>query len=538
MESAPSEIDPSSGAAASGRAAAWRAGLGWLTCVALAALAYRDLLWVQPEQALSKELERWFFVPSSSMAPVVVLLSLWLLYRRLPTLRALPPLGGSRPTGSALLAAGVASYLWATYTSAADLLVPSLMLNLLACAWLWRGAAGLRAVLLPVLFLVFAMPLPPPALSQLVFRLQLGTTEVAGSLLYALGVPHVVSGERIVRPENTFSVIETCSGLRSMETLTIVSILMMDLFRRRGLHAWLIVLAAPPVAFLLNGVRAVLLILNPHSEIATIHNLQGVAILLGGVLLLFALDGLLEWGGRRRSPRPRARVSEPAPVRPWGALPAAPAVAGALAACLAASLWLPRWEVPDQPALNLRSRFSRGLGGSLRTAELETDRLFLGSASFRESFTLRYSPHEGDPVVLFFGLGWRPDRGRGLSPKTRLPGSGWIVEEEFPVTLEPGARAAHAMVLRSGSQRVLSYHWTEGALAWPLEALRGLLALDRSPLRRSEEVRVVRIGTAIVGPLPAGKKAAQETLVSFYHLLQPLLDGLEADLAAPEKNFS
>lgn len=535
MESAPSETDDASAARASGRTGAWRAALGWLACGTLAALAYRDLLWVQPERALPEELEQWFFVPSTSMAPVVVVLSLWLLYRRLPALRALPPRGGSRATGGALLAAGLASYLWATYTGASDLLVPSLMLNLLACAWLWRGPAGLRSVLLPVLFLVFAMPLPAPLLSQLVFRLQLGTTEVAGSILYALGVPHMVAGERIVRPENTFSVIEACSGLRSMETLTIVSILMVDLFRRRGLHACLVVLAAPPVAFLLNGLRAVLLILNPHSEIATVHNLQGIAILLGGVMLLFALDGLLEWGERRRGPRPAPRASEAAPGRPWGGLPGAPLVAGVLAACLAASLWLPRWEDPGQPALNLESRFARGLGGSLRTARLETDRLFLGSASFRESFTLRYSPHQGDPVVLFFGLGWRPQRGRSLSPKTGLPGSGWIVEEEYPVTLEPGARQARAMVLRSGSQRVLSYHWTEGALAWPVEALRAFLALDRSPFRRREEIRVVRIGTALMGAVPVGKKAAQETLVSFYHLLRPLLDGLEADL---EKTFS
>jgi exosortase len=535
MESAPSEIDDPTGAGAGGRAAAWRAGLGWLVCGVLAALAYRDLLWAQPERALPEELEQWFFVPSTSMAPVVVLLSLWLLYRRLPALRALPPHRGSLPTGCALLAAGLASYLWATFTSAPDLLVPSLMLNLLACAWLWRGAAGLRNLLLPVLFLVFAMPLPPPLLSQIVFRLQLGTTEVAGSILYALGVPHMVAGERIVRPENTFSVIEACSGLRSMETLTIVSILMVDLFRRRGLHAWLVVLAAPPVAFLLNGLRAVLLILNPHSEISTIHNLQGVAILLGGVVILFALDGLLEWGQRRRGHRRGLRPRVEAPSRPWGALPGAPAVAGVLAACLAASLWLPRWEPPGEPTLNLKRRFERGLGGSLRTTELDTDRLFLGSASFRESFTLRYSPHQGDPVVLFFGLGWRPERGRSLSPKTALPGSGWIVEEEFPVTLEPDARPARAMVLRSGSHRVLSYHWTEGALCWPAETLRALLALDRSPFRRRQEIRVVRIGSAVVGPLPEGKKAAQENLVSFYQLLRPLLDGLEA---GPEKNFS
>lgn len=544
MDSAPPASQAASPEAEPGsRTLRWRGRLGWLCCGALTVLAYWDLLRVRPEHALPEELQDWFFVPSSSVEPAVVLMGLWLVYRRLPRLRALPDRPGSLRVGAALLAGGVGTYLWATYTGAPDLLVPSLILNALACAWLWRGAAALRVLALPLAFLVFAMPLPGPLLNQVIFKLQLGTTRVAGAILYGLGVPHVVWGERIVRPENTFSVIESCSGLRSMETLSIVAILMIDLFRRRGLHAWLVVLAAPPVAFLLNGLRAVLLILNPHSEIAAIHTAQGVAILLGGVVTLFAFDGLLEWAGRRRAGRgPDARepappAGEPGPQRRSLALPA---TAAGLATCVLAALWLPRWQEPARPTLTLKSVFERGLGGSLRTTELDTDRLYLGSATFRQSFTLRYSPREGDPVVLFFGLGDRQRRSQSpLSPKTERPGSGWIVEERFPVRLEPAGPTANAFVLRSGGSRVLTYQWVEGAQSWPVELLRAFLALDRSPLRRREEIRVVRIGTAIVGSPPLGKARAEQNLLSFYHLLRPLLEGpARVGLSRPGKSFS
>ncbi len=63
----------------------------------------------------------------------------------------------------------------------------------------------------------------------------------------------------------------------------------------------------------------------------------------------------------------------------------------------------------------------------------------------------------------------------------------------------------------------------------------GLIEMLSSRLERSGEIRVVRIGAAVEGHLPAGKIAAQEKLVSFYHLLRPLLDGLKEDL---EKRFS
>ena len=519
----------SSSESRSGWRAAIRRNLGWIAAAALAALAYRDLLSVQAELALPEELERWFFVPSSSLSAAVVVLALWLLYRRVPRLRAVPAAPGSPRVGLGLLGAGLLIYLWATYTSATDLLVPSLMLSGAAAAWLWRGAAAIRAACLPLAFLVFAMPLPAPLLNEVIYLLQLGTTELAGAILYVFEVPHVVSGERIVRPRDTFSVIESCSGLRSMEILTIMAILMADLFRRRGLHAWILVLTAPFVAFFLNGLRAVLLIVNPHSEIAAVHNLQGIAILLGGLVLLFLLDGVLEWGpfGLSSPDEP-----EPEPAGPGGGPPRA--VAAAMGVAVVASLLLPRWEPPSAPPVQAMDRAARHIG-TLRSKPLSTDRLFLGSTGFAESFTIRVEQDGADPVVLFLGVGSRTARHRSpLSPKTALPGSGWIVEERFPVDLGEAEGEAEGRILRSGSTRVLVYSWNRGAGSWLEEVVRSFLALDRSFLRRTSEVLVVRIGAAL-SSAPGGKTKAEQRLVSFSRTLRPLLDELQATL---EKTFS
>ncbi len=514
----------------------WKAGLrrhlGWIAAGVLALLAYRELLWVQPERTLPEELEEWFFVPSQSLAPAVMMLALWLLYRRIPRLRAAPDVPGSPGVGLGLLGAALVTYLWATYTGATDLLVPSLVFCGAGSAWLWRGGPAVRAARLPLAFLVFAMPLPAPLLNEVIYLLQLGTTELAGAILYGLEIPHLVSGERIVRPKDTFSVIESCSGLRSMEILTLMAILMTDLFRRQGLHAWIVVLAAPFVAFLLNGLRAVLLILNPHAEIAAVHNLQGIAILLGGLFLLFLLDGLLEWGPFGLS---SSREPDPPPAPASGETRASHAVAATMGAAVLASLLLPRWEPPDAPAIEALDRASRHVG-TLRARPLTTDRLFLGSAGFAESFTLRVEEPGEEPVVLFLGVGNRTERHRSpLSPKTALPGSGWIVEERFSVDPGEGEPPVRASVLRSGSSRVVVYSWTRGAGSWAEEVLRSFLALDRSPLRRSGDVLVVRIGTALRSTTAQGKVKVEQRLVSFFRSLRPLLDELETSL---EKSFS
>ena len=519
-----------------------RGGRVWLLLSLLLALfAYRRLLWLEPERSLPEEIEEWFFIPSDTIAPVVVLMTLWLLYRRRARLLRLPAGSGAPLLAAALLVGGTAFYGWATLTGASDLLVPSLMLNAFGLAALWKGAPALRAVRLPVAFLFFAMPLPAPLLNEVVFRLQIWTAELSGWLLFLLRVPHFVAGEQILTSTQVFSIIEACSGLRSVETLTMVAILMIDLFRRRGLHALLVVAAAPPVAFFLNGCRAITLILNPHSDIAAIHNLQGVAILLSGLLILFVFDGLL---GRLEAPEPaspRRRIALPpaAPPAPRARLIAA---AGVLAVASAASLWLPMWPpVPYQP-LHLASTLRLSMGGLL-ASEIETDSTFLGSVGFGERSTQRFLRY-GKSVELFVGVGSRSVRLRSpLSPKTGLPGSGWVIEEEGPVVLEPGAIEARARLLRSGSRRVLVYHWYEGAGSWLGELARAFLALDRSPLRRAEQIVAVRLGTQVVGPVPAGRREAAGVLAKFYRRLRPALDRLQdrkkfSLFTVPRKRFS
>lgn len=513
-----------------------RSALAWVAAgVGFAVLAYHDLLLFEAERSLPAELEEWFFVPSQSIAPAVVGMSLWLLYRRLPRLRGLPARPGSLWRGAALLLAGLGVYAWATYTEASDLLVPALILHGAACLWLWKGGAAVWTARLPLALLVFAMPLPRPLFNELVFRCQIWTTELAGWMLYVAGLPHHVSGDRILRSDFTFTVIESCSGLRSMETLTLVAILMVDLFRRRGGHAWLVVLAAPLVAFVLNGARAVLLIVNPHSQIAAIHNLQGVAMLLTGLVLLFLLDELLGRfpRGARRPAQGSTRKREPGQAPPmWGR---AGLAIGALAAAAAASFLLPHWEPEPGSGLDVAQEIGAGIGFS---TEVEVDRTFLGSAGYGQVFARLFTrAGQSDQVLLFVGVGRRINRHRSpLSPKAAFPGSGWIVERETDVRLEPDGRWVRARILRSGSRRQLSYSWYEGAHGFPEEVLRAFLALDRSPWGDPGEIMAVRLAVPLRGPVDVSEPPAHENLMSFCIELRPLLSHVGAVLS--RKRFS
>lgn len=493
-----------------------KAGLALLWLL-LGVAAYRELFGFGPSRGLALEAEAFFFRASSTSPLAVLALAFWLVFRRLSRLRALPSRGGPAWLAGALLLGGMLILAWSTATRAPDLLIPSLILNGLGLAVLHRGPRSIRVLAVPAAFALFAVPIPAPLLNQVVFALQIATADFTGWLLDALGVAAFVTGDQIVQSDQTFAVIENCSGLRSMQTLTMIAVLLFDLFRRGALHAWLIVLAAPPVGFAMNGLRAVTLVLNPHSEIVAIHNLQGIAILLGGLLVLYALDGLLSLllGAGPGVRRDGQRLAAPQPPASWSR---AAAVTGVLAVAAAVSLWVPAWEAPPRVGTGLTQAIEREMDG-WRSKPLDIDERFLGHVGFSERVFRRYR-RERESVDLFIGLGNRDQRARSLfSPKTALPGSGWIVEETGAARLEPGGLEVDAQLVRSRASRRLIFHWYAGTDGLGDETLRSLLAIDSSPLRRPGEGVVVRISTEVAGPGRAERREAEQRLRRFYRAL-------------------
>ena len=276
-----------------------------LLALGLGCFLYYSLFFPPDHTKLVAQGEEFFFEANEAARAPVLLLSLWLLYRRSHYRDVLRGAGALVP-GLAALALTVALYVWGAYTRAEDIQLASVMGLLTGVVLLLGGRAGLRAYWLPIVFLAFALPLSPVLLSAAMYPIQLATASYAGVILNSIGVASYVQGDQILRPENTFVVIETCSGVRTIVTLSMLTVLLIDLFERRGAHAVILILLAPFVAFLTNGLRVVTLVLNPHSSIHSIHNLQGVAMLLVGLTAIYLLDLLLERALGSRAPRAEA----------------------------------------------------------------------------------------------------------------------------------------------------------------------------------------------------------------------------------------
>lgn len=510
--------------------AALRAGWPTNLLVGVAVLAigfaYSSLFTLGERFGFAVGVEYWLFRPTDNAPLVILVLSAWLFYRRWYRVQSMPR-GAAHPVWIASsVGAAVAVHAWAVYTRAYDLEIVSLVFGMSALVLASWGRAGLRALWLPLLFLLFAIPMPAPLLLAIVFKLQIWTAQFAGLLLYSIGIPVLVSGDQIIRATQTFQVIEGCSGMRSIETLTMLSILMVDLFGRRGWHAAVLVLAAPLVAFFLNGFRVLTLILNPHSEIIAIHNLQGIAILLVGLLLIYALDMAIE----------RLRGGEQQPAWEIDDRPARGSATnlwlgcalGALAiGTLSSALLVPSWTEPARQSARVLNAVAPQLVEWTAT-DVEADFIYQGSVRFGEVVHRTYALDEA-PVGVFVGLADLGQRGGSpISPLTARPGTGWMEVEHGLVSLPGLEQPVEFIEYSKGKQRKLVYHWYEGHMGLAAESLRSLAALDRSPLQRTRPLYVVRLETPITGHRAGDRESAAARLVTVYDRLAPALERLQA----------
>ncbi len=509
----------------------------WPALLLLIGFAYRGLAGYQPEAKLYdiRGAERWFFVVSETSPYLIYVVFGWfLLMRRHALERALVAgRSGSHASGPAamgtagvLLSAALALYLWAYHVGALDLLIPSFAFTLLGGVTLLGGHRALRCLLFPCAFLVFAIPLPAVLVNLLVFPLQLATAQLAAGMLDLIGMEVVVFGDFIITPRELFHVIETCSGLRGIETLVMASVLYVDLVYRNRLHAALIVLTAPALAFLVNGLRVVTIVMNPLSETVAIHTLQGMVVLVLGVLSLVAVDRLLvrlPYLARRAPRRPLPEPEEATARRARIFDGRAAGLAGVLGLLAFAPLWLPLWHAPERDVPRLSQLLPPVLGDwQAKRGGLEPG--YLGTVRFDEYAVRRYQAAEraGDletEVTLFTARHRRLDRrGSLISQKTAYPGVGARLLSRKPARIG-GRYDGELLIFRTALGRRAVYHWYEGVDSLGEEVARSFFALDRSFPRRSGEARMHRLST----PFRRGARDREEAIERLDQITEELL---------------
>lgn len=499
------------------------AGLGALVVAAY----WKALTWQPPSTSEEGAVVDLLFEPAHTSPPLAFGLAVALLFGRRARLARAMGEPGRPVAGGAVLAVAIVLHGWSIYTSTLAPQLLSAIAMALGGALFLAGPAMVRAVLRPVLVLAFAVPLPTLLVNHILWPLQLGTAVASTTILELLGVDTFRHAEMLFTREMAFQVIESCSGFRSILTLTMTAVAYSELFGRHGRRATALILLAPLIAFGLNAIRVVSIVLttNPGGELGTFgedHSTQGLVAIVAGVVALHLVDTAL---GRWRSAE--APESRPEMRHPGGGYASAPLFrTSTLGAILVGMVAVANIIEPWQPPVG-RPLWGLTLPRTVLGFESEhyrPEKHHLGSVHFERTLTRAYQV-DGERVEIFLGWDDRTARqGTPFSPRFGLPRSGAELLQDRRLQLDGFDVPVRSVLVRSVSGYVLAFSWYDGESSFGIEVVREFLGLDRSPLGEGRGITAVRLATPVPHPQSRDLEEAKGRLERFAHWLRPRVE--------------
>ncbi len=159
------------------------------------------------------------------------------------------------------------------------------------------GTALVKELAFPLLLLPFMIPIPAVIYNSITFPLQLFASRVAEWALDLLGYPVLRDGNILELASQKLSVAEACSGIRSLLSLSFLSLVYAYFFDTRVWMRWALLGATLPIAIIANAGRVT--ITGILSEIDTdlakgfFHELEGWVIFVIAFLLLLGVHAAI-----------------------------------------------------------------------------------------------------------------------------------------------------------------------------------------------------------------------------------------------------
>jgi exosortase len=284
-----------------GKRGSWRTACFVLvTCVLV--IAFRDPL----VTLISLGLGPGHNADQYSHLAVMPVVCLYLIWRKRQVIFAAPK--WSVLPGTALVLSGLSFLVVAKLEQArltqhdyACALMAAFVTLVIANFVLFFGTTAFRLAKFPLLMLILMIPFPTWFLHRTVSLLQQGSAAVTAFLLNVTGVPFVQEDLVFHLPQNLNIVIsDDCSGIRSSIALLIASLVMSDVFLRRGWTKLVLNLAVVPLSLFKNGLRiATLSVLSVYVDrrfiSGELHRDGGIFFYLIALLIL----ALMLWGLRK-----------------------------------------------------------------------------------------------------------------------------------------------------------------------------------------------------------------------------------------------
>ena len=424
--------------------------------------------------AVAKLYDIWNLKPEYSHAILIPLISLVLVWRQRSWL-VTAPFEGSW-AGFVLVAAGLALWLIGELATLYAIVQYGFLLVLYGLVLGLTGWAVFRRIWMPLLILLFMVPLPAFFGNTLSLKMQLLSSSIGVALIRLAGISVFLEGNVIDLGVYKLQVVEACDGLRYMFPLLTLSFILAYFFRapfwKRAVLFW----SAVPIAILMNSLRIGLIGIAVEywgQEMAEglLHDFEGwvVFMLSTGVLIGVAM-ALTRIGPSKMHWRDALSVDlGPSPEKSASTTPRTIPAAFFTATALTASAAVLSFALPERSELLApRAQFANfpTRVGTWTGRREPIDSLYLDALHMDDYVMANFVREGARPVNLYVAYYNSQRKGQSAhSPRSCIPGGGWTIssleERTLPNTLGPSGRplAVNRAVVELGPQRQIVYYW-------------------------------------------------------------------------------
>lgn len=241
--------------------------------------------------------------------PVMLALTLWLFYKRLPELMALPE-RSSGVLAWPLLVFSLLLFILGRSQDFPEFETASQLSLIAAMVLAYRGPAGLKVVWFPIFFMLFLIPLPNIVVQIITAPLKAAVSAVAEALLYHTGYPIGRSGVTLTIGSYNLMVADACAGLNSIFALEAIGVFYLSIMEYQSkMRNVLIALFILPISFASNVIRVTALVLITYyfgDEVGQgfVHKFAGIFLFMIATAFTIGTDSLLGMVlGRQHSER-------------------------------------------------------------------------------------------------------------------------------------------------------------------------------------------------------------------------------------------
>jgi exosortase len=132
------------------------------------------------------------------------------------------------------------------------------ILSITGAVLLLGGTRAIQVLAFPLCLLLFMVPIPAIVYGQITLPLQLLASSLAESALSLVGIPVLRDGNVLQLPSQSLNVVEACSGIRSLLSLSFLALVYAYFFDSKTWMRWLLLILTVPIAILANAARVTL----------------------------------------------------------------------------------------------------------------------------------------------------------------------------------------------------------------------------------------------------------------------------------------